>query len=234
LIETALLCSHHGRISKLRCIGRSGRRRGRALTAAHLQAIILTLVAGLADAVGYLTMGSVFAANMTGNTVLAGIALAQGHWPDAWRHLAPIAAFFVGAMISRLLGRLTRSHVASLLLEAAILAIVGFLPVGPETAVLIVAVAMGVQASAITHFAGSAVSTVVVTSTMARSADAVLDRLWPRDERAPPAIANRRLLAMTWAGYLVGALAGALLVPIVPWPLVVPAALLLIVLLIRA
>ena len=54
-------------------------------------------------------MGAVFAANMTGNTVLAGIALAQGHWPDAWRHLAPLVAFFVGAMISRLLLRLSRA-----------------------------------------------------------------------------------------------------------------------------
>ena len=72
---------------------------GPLLGAPHLQAIILTLVAGIADAVGYITMGSVFAANMTGNTVLAGIALAQGHWADAWRHLAPVAVFFVGAML---------------------------------------------------------------------------------------------------------------------------------------
>ena len=179
-------------------------------------------------------MGAVFAANMTGNTVLAGIALAQGHWPDAWRHLAPLVAFFVGAMISRLLLRLSRAPTASLLVEAAVLAAVGLLPVGPEAAVMIVAFAMGVQASAITHFAGSAVSTVVITSTMARGADAVLDRLWPGGEHAPTAITNRRLLALTWAGYLVGAVVGALLVPVMPYPLLVPAALLIVVLFIRA
>jgi uncharacterized membrane protein YoaK (UPF0700 family) len=228
------LCSHHGRISKHRCPARSGRRRGRALTTAHLQAIILTLVAGIADAVGYITMGSVFAANMTGNTVLAGIAFAQHHWLDGWRHLAPLAAFFLGAMLSRLLLRLSRTPTASLAVEAAILAVVGFLPIGPEAAVLIVAAAMGVQASAITHFAGSAVSTVVITSTMARGADAVLDRLWPGDDRPPAAATNRRLLAMTWASYLVGAVAGALLVPIQPYALLVPAGMLLVVLLIRA
>jgi uncharacterized membrane protein YoaK (UPF0700 family) len=228
------LCSHHGGISKRRSFRRSGRRRGRALTAAHLQAIILTLVAGIADAVGYITMGSVFAANMTGNTVLAGIALAQGHWLDAWRHLAPLVAFFLGAMISRLLLRLTRAPTTSLLVEAAILALVGFLPIGPEAAVLVVALAMGVQASAITQFAGSAVSTVVVTSTMARAADAVLDRLWPADDHSAPTITNRRLLAMTWVGYLVGAVIGALLVPVLPYPLMVPAAMLLLMLFIRA
>jgi uncharacterized membrane protein YoaK (UPF0700 family) len=200
----------------------------------HLQATILTLVAGIADAVGYITMGSVFAANMTGNTVLAGIALAQGAWLDAWRHLAPLIAFFAGAMISRLLVRVLRAPTASLIVEAALLAAVGFLPVGPETAVLIVAAAMGIQASAITHFAGSAVSTVVVTSIMARGADAVLDRIWPGDDRAPPVATNRRLLALTWIGYLVGAVIGALLVPVMLYPLLVPAALLLLVLFIRA
>ena len=200
----------------------------------HFQATILTIVAGMADAVGYITMGSVFAANMTGNTVLAGIAVAQGHWLDAWRHLAPLIAFFAGAMISRLLLRLLRAPTASLIVEAALLAVVGFLPVGPEVAVLIVAASMGVQASAITHFAGSAVSTVVVTSTLSRAADAALDRLWPGDDRAPPGVTNRRLLALTWIGYLIGAVIGALLVPILPYPLLVPAALLLVVLFIRA
>jgi uncharacterized membrane protein YoaK (UPF0700 family) len=104
----------------------------------------------------------------------------------------------------------------------------------PEGAVLIVAAAMGIQASAITHFAGTAVSTVVVTSTLARGADAVLDRLWPGDARTPPTATNRRLLAFTWVGYLVGAVIGALLVPLLPYPLLVPAALLLLVLFIRA
>ncbi len=54
----------------------------------QIQATLLTIVAGIADAVGYITMGGVFAANMTGNTVLAGIAAAQRDYTDAWHHLA--------------------------------------------------------------------------------------------------------------------------------------------------
>ena len=125
-----------------------------------LRATILTIIAGIADAVGYITMGGVFAANMTGNTVLAGIAAAQRNYTDAWHHLAPLLAFFVGAMLSRLLLRLSHKPTAGLLVEAALIAGVGFLPISPEPALLILAMAMGVQASAITHFSGNAISTV--------------------------------------------------------------------------
>ena len=155
-----------------------------------LRATILTIIAGIADAVGYITMGGVFAANMTGNTVLAGIAAAQRNYTDAWHHLAPLVAFFLGAMLSRLLLRLTHKPTAGLLVEAALLAVVGFLPMDRELAVMIVAVAMGLQASAITHFDGSAVSTVVVTSTLARTADALLDRLWAGEKKQLPAVTN--------------------------------------------
>ncbi|HTR84788.1 MAG TPA: YoaK family protein [Reyranella sp.] len=198
---------------------------------AALQAGLLAAVAGIADAVGYLTMGHVFAANMTGNTVLAGIAAAQRDGMQAWHHLTPLLAFFAGAMLSRLLLRLTRSPKVPLVVEAILLAGVGFLPIGPEAAVLIVAVAMGVQASAITSFAGSAISTVVVTSTLARFADAALDRLWSGGAWTPPAIVNRRLLILTWSAYLAGAIIGTILVPAIPWPLLVPAGMLLLLLL---
>jgi uncharacterized membrane protein YoaK (UPF0700 family) len=191
-----------------------------------LRATILTVIAGIADAVGYMTMGGVFAANMTGNTVLAGIAAAQRNYTDAWHHLAPLLAFFVGAMLSRLLLRLSHKPTAGLLVEAALIAGVGFLPISPEPALLILALAMGVQASAITHFAGNAISTVVVTSTLARTADALLDRLWPGEKKTLPAVTNLPLLALTWIGYLVGAVAGALLLAIIPYPLLVPVVLL--------
>jgi uncharacterized membrane protein YoaK (UPF0700 family) len=184
------------------------------------------VIAGIADAVGYITMGGVFAANMTGNTVLAGIAAAQRNYTDAWHHLAPLLAFFAGAMLSRLLLRLSHKPTAGLLVEAALLAVVGFLPIDRELAVMIVAVAMGVQASAITHFGGRAVSTVVVTSTLARTADALLDRLWAGEKKQPPAVTNLPLLGFTWMGYLVGAVAGTLLLAVMPYPLLVPVALL--------
>jgi uncharacterized membrane protein YoaK (UPF0700 family) len=195
-----------------------------------LQAFLLTVAAGIADAVGYIIMGGVFAANMTGNTVLAGIAAAEGFYDLAAQRLAPLGTFFIGAMLARLLLRLLHRPLAPLLLEAAILAGVGLLPVGREFAVMIVALAMGLQASAITHFGGTAVSTVVVTSTLARIADATLDRLWPTSAQRPlPSVVAPSLLSLTWIGYLVGAVLGTLLLHLTAWPLAVPAVLLLVV-----
>jgi uncharacterized membrane protein YoaK (UPF0700 family) len=93
--------------------------------------------------------------------------------------------------------------------------------------VTIVSLAMGLQASALTHFGGAAASTVVVTSTLARIADATLDRLWPRGLRTLQPVAVPSLLAFTWLGYFGGAVAGVVLAHAIAWPLLVPAALLL-------
>jgi uncharacterized membrane protein YoaK (UPF0700 family) len=197
------------------------------------QATALTMVAGMADAVGYITMGGVFAANMTGNTVLAGIAVGTRNYTDAWHHFLPLVAFFLGGMLSRCLQRLARTPTAPLIVEALLLATIGFLKIDPEAAVLVVAVAMGLQASASAPFCTGAVSTVVVTSTLTRAADAVLDRLWLGAKSDPPVVAaDLRLLSLVWAGYLLGAIAGALVIPVLPYPLLLPAALLVIVLLV--
>lgn len=194
-----------------------------------LQAGLLTIVAGIADAVGYLTMGGIFAANMTGNTVLAGISAAEGHYATAAFRFIPLIAFFFGAMLARLLLRFFHKPAVPLLIEAALLAVIGFLPISQETSLMMAALAMGLQASALTHFGSTAVSTVVVTSTLARIADATLDRLWRAEKRPLPPVSTPRLLMLTWVGYLVGAFAGAMLLHVIAHPLVVPAVLLAIV-----
>ena len=176
-------------------------------------------------------MGGVFAANMTGNTVLAGIAVAEGHHDDAVRHLTPLVAFFIGALLARLMLRLWQRPAIPLLLEAAIIAAMGFLPVSGEAAVLVLALAMGLQASGMTHFSGAAISTVVVTSTLARTAETTLDTVWRTKQPKAPTIATPGLLALVWAGYLAGAAVGALLLHATPLPLLVPALLLVIVVL---
>ncbi|MEI6201504.1 MAG: DUF1275 family protein, partial [Enhydrobacter sp.] len=152
-----------------------------------------------------------------------------GHWELAAHRFIPLVAFLLGAMLARLLLRLTHKAAVPLFLEAALLAVVGFLPVGHDIELMIAALAMGLQASAITHFGTTAVSTVVVTGTIARIADAVLDKLWFAEKRHLPLVATPRLLMLTWVGYFAGALAGALLIKVMSMPLLIPAALLIVV-----
>src|SRR3954447_25088048 len=60
---------------------------------------LFTAVTGLVDAVSYIGLGHVFTANMTGNIVLLGFALAGVPGLSASRSLTALAAFLVGAVI---------------------------------------------------------------------------------------------------------------------------------------
>ena len=59
----------------------------------------LTAVAGLVDAVSYLALGHVFTANMTGNVVFLGFAVARAPGLSVARSGTAVAAFFMGAVI---------------------------------------------------------------------------------------------------------------------------------------
>jgi uncharacterized membrane protein YoaK (UPF0700 family) len=59
--------------------------------------VLLTLTTGLIDAVSYLGLGRVFVANMTGNIVLLGFALAGAKGLSVSSSLLALGAFLVGA-----------------------------------------------------------------------------------------------------------------------------------------
>jgi uncharacterized membrane protein YoaK (UPF0700 family) len=60
--------------------------------------LVLTMVTGLVDAVSYLKLGHVFVANMTGNVVFLGFAVADAQDFSIPASLAAIAAFMAGAL----------------------------------------------------------------------------------------------------------------------------------------
>ena len=59
--------------------------------------LALAFAAGYIDAISYLGLSRVFTANMTGNTVLLGIALAQLDGDAAARSGLALAGFLAGA-----------------------------------------------------------------------------------------------------------------------------------------
>lgn len=116
---------------------------------------LLCLACGVVDAVGFLEHG-IFAANMTGNTVLLGIELAKGAWLQALERALPLVVFFAGAVIARILiVRLGQRRWVALLLEAVLIAGAVFIAPGSAAALLVIALAMGVQAAAMTSSAAS-------------------------------------------------------------------------------
>jgi uncharacterized membrane protein YoaK (UPF0700 family) len=185
-------------------------------------------VAGYADVASYLGLGHVFAANMTGNTVLLGIALVG--WVSG-RNLLPgaplrpglaLVAFALGALVAAVALRAVRwrtGYRLGLVLEAGLLAAVaagwtadGARPTPWLASTLLagLAVAMGVQSAVANRVGVSGVPTTVVTSSIIVALIRVVNRRRP----GPPAVA--------WAIYLIGGAAGAvgtqLLGAAVLWP----------------
>jgi uncharacterized membrane protein YoaK (UPF0700 family) len=187
-------------------------------------AVLLCAAAGMADAVGYVH-GGIFAANMTGNTVLAGLALADGQWIKALQRIATLAVFFAGAVLGRTLLNLSGNRSAvPLAIEAGFTFLAAFLASEGNVEIALITFAMGIQTTALTRFHGVALSTVVMTSTMARLAESAADRLMRGfGRRAPLHGVPGGLLMWTWVAYGGGAAIAGVLVRYVAVPLALPA-----------
>jgi uncharacterized membrane protein YoaK (UPF0700 family) len=72
--------------------------------------LVLTMVTGLVDAVSYLKLGHVFVANMTGNVVFLGFAVADAQDFSIPASLVAIAAFLAGALVGGRLGSSLGEH----------------------------------------------------------------------------------------------------------------------------
>jgi uncharacterized membrane protein YoaK (UPF0700 family) len=180
--------------------------------------LAMTFVTGLVDAFSYLVLGHVFVANMTGNVVFFGFALAGARGFSITASLVALAAFWCGALAGGRIGASLSSHRGRLMsgaasIEAALLAVavaLAALSPSPVTGVyryaliVVMAVAMGVQNATARRLAVPDLTTTVLTLTITGiAADSVV-------ARGRGSVAGRRLIAVF--AMLVGALMGALLV----------------------
>ncbi len=191
------------------------------------QACILAIVAGYADAIGFLTFGA-FAGAMTGNTVLLGIALAGAQYADAAQSAIIIAAFMVGVAFSAVLG--SKLPLAAVLgIEAA--AIVGAALIAPHFAAPVLAFAMGLQNATMTRFSGTSLNTVVLTGNLQKMIQGFLGRFTgsPKPAQSGSAEAGSAAsatIAFVWLAYLGGVAAGAFADRLLAYPLLPVVALL--------
>ncbi|GAA1936100.1 YoaK family protein [Kitasatospora viridis] len=194
----------------------------------------LTVLSGMIDAVSYLMLGHVFVANMTGNVVFLGFALAGAPGFSIASSLVALAAFAAGAFLGgRLLGPVAHRGRALLRAIAAETVLVGaaalVLAVDPPAAgssdssrylsTAVLALAMGIQNALVALVAVPDLTTTVLTRTIT-AVFAESGRAGRFEERA-----GRQLLSVLTLGG--GALVGAVLVRHTDQttPLAVPAAL---------
>jgi len=176
--------------------------------------ILLTFVTGLVDAVTYLGLGHVFAANMTGNVIVLGFALVGTGEISATASLVSLGAFMIGGLLSAHLAHVlqrTRHRwiVITLLGETVLLSVAAALSAaGPGFAsdhatVALLAVAMGMRTVTVRRLGISEISTTVLTTTLGGLA---MDVYLRRSPLGPEGLRLAAVLAM-----LGGAAAGAVL-----------------------
>lgn len=180
--------------------------------------LVLTGVTGLVDAVSYLQLGHVFVANMTGNVVLLGFAIADVPDFSIAASLVAIAAFLAGALAGGGIGSSAGHHRARLLAiamglqivlvgAALVVSMVGLDPDGGlarYSLIVLLALAMGLQNSAARRIGVPDLTTTVLTLTLTGLA---ADSMLSGGKNPHP---GRRLLAT--ATMFLGAAVGALLV----------------------
>jgi uncharacterized membrane protein YoaK (UPF0700 family) len=178
--------------------------------------LTLTVVTGLVDAVSILSLGRVFVANMTGNVVFIGFALAGAPGFSLSASLFALGGFLVGAFAGGLVIGRARSNRGSLLLNAVVLELIllavsvvvaqtGAVPYSSpirDTIAALTAIAMGIQNATARRLAVPDLTTTVLTMTLTGLAADIRDR--------NQAAVTRRLLAvLTMLG---GAILGAILI----------------------
>jgi uncharacterized membrane protein YoaK (UPF0700 family) len=178
--------------------------------------LVLTTMTGLIDAVSILGLGRVFVANMTGNVVFIGFALAGVPGFSLSASIAALLGFLAGALVGGVLverfaghrGLMLRNTCAMEFILVAIALIVVLLSAGlPGPAIaaavaLLLASAMGLQNATARRLAVPDLTTTVLTMTLTGIAADV--------RHSPLPTTTRRILAVLTM--LLGAFGGALLV----------------------
>ena len=145
--------------------------------------VVLTLVTGVTDAIGFLGLGSVFTSVMTGNMVLLGMAAARGNGTTAIHTGVAFLGYVLGGILggkiagaARADGRLwPRSFTVALTVEFVAFCcfnlgweLAGGHPPGNDTLPLlgVNALALGLQSAAVLRLGVSGLSTTYLTGTL--------------------------------------------------------------------
>jgi len=196
--------------------------------------LLLSLAAGCVDAIAFVHTGA-FPANMTGNSVVLGLALARANVSGVTLSGMVLVGFFLGAAGGAMLTTgASRTHLQRINLSLVIagillLAAAGMVEITGTTYLswltVTAAVAMGLQSVAVQRLGIAGVATVFVTGTFTTAIMRLIDGQKASQSPPPP---SPLLPALSWSFYFLGAILGGLeSVWQTPIPIVLPGLLLI-------
>ena len=184
----------------------------------------LAFVGGYGDAASFV-LAKTFTGHVTGNLVLAAIAVAAHDWRATLAPLSAIITFLIGILLSVLIVRPLKTWsswpllptvmgIEVILLIAASLALSSGLPHGVGIFVIFLSLALGLQNGAFRRVGGISVHTTyltgMITSLISTEGEKYASGVLPGSSRAPdPKI---ELLCGIWIAFVVGAGTGAAMV----------------------
>ena len=184
----------------------------------------VAFVGGYGDAASFI-LAKTFTGHVTGNLVLAAVAVAAHEWRAALGRLSAIVTFLIGIFVSVVIVRPLKAWsswpllptimgMEVILIGLASLALASAMAHGIEIFVIFVSLALGLQNGAFRRAGGISVHTTyltgMITSLISTEAEKYASGVLPVSSRAPdPKI---ELLCGIWIAFVAGAGVGAALV----------------------
>lgn len=164
----------------------------------NIALLFLCLTAGIVDVIGYLSLGHVFTANMTGNIVLLGIAAGSSLQLTALHSITALSGFVLGVLLAVVIGGKQektfwpKAVTRIFIIEVIILLLFALMTIFPYTQgayfilIILLSMAMGMQTAAARKLNVAGISTIVLTSTLANLFEDLVQRLSNREKRKAP------------------------------------------------
>jgi uncharacterized membrane protein YoaK (UPF0700 family) len=193
----------------------------RSIVLRNVLVILLACVASSVDAFSYLKLERVFPANMTGNTVQLGLAIARSDWHAFSRSGVALLGFVIGGAVGALLVRKVQraawsaSMTQALLVELLVLGVTAALYLASDprqnegTLLVLIALgsaAMGLQSSAIQGLSIAGVATTYITGTMTTALNRVVQRARYTAGLSAEKGTGSWLLILIWSMYRLAAI----------------------------
>ena len=206
-----------------------------ALTHSLRRVVLLASVAGYVEVIGFLDVGGIYPAIMTGNTVQLGLTAAKAQWAHCGLIGFAVLMFFIGGIIASLIKRHLRQPAIELLIMATLLCVASLVRMSAPSRIPfelpLLAFALAMQGETIARFGGVSLQTIVVTNNMLKFSEALVQRYFvfgkrrtTPENRVP--LADVLLPGSAWLSYSVAAGLGALANMYLGFPLLIPAFLL--------